>query len=65
MYSIDFLRKAFSASKREGLTIALFVVRFDVGVESVVRWLKQSELKVYGYCRRKIDMDDVCLLVEV
>lgn len=56
-YSIDFRRKVLSVRERECLTIAEVAARFDVGVASVVRWLKQPEPKKHGYRRRKIDMD--------
>ena len=44
-YSSDFRRKVLSVRKREGLTIAQVALRFDVGVASVVRWLKNPEPK--------------------
>lgn len=56
-YSIDFRRKVLSVRERDGLTIAQVARRFDIGVASVVRWLKQPGPEVHGYRRRKIDMD--------
>ena len=56
-YSSDFRRKVLSVREKEGLTIAQVAARFDVGVASVVRWLKNPEPKKHGHRRRKIDMD--------
>lgn len=56
-YSSDFRRKVLSVRQKEGLTIAQVATRFDVGVASVVRWLKSPEPQKHGYRRRKIDMD--------
>lgn len=56
-YSSDFRRKVLSVREKEGLTIAQVAVRFDVGIASVVRWLKNPVPKVHGHRRRKIDMD--------
>jgi len=42
-YSSDFRRKVLSVRKREGLTIAQVAARFDVGIASVVRWLKNPD----------------------
>ena len=39
-YSLDFRRKVLSVRKKEELTIAQVAERFDVGVASVTRWLK-------------------------
>ena len=47
-YSSDFRRKVLSVREKEGLTIAQVAARFDVGVASVVRWLKQPEPKIHG-----------------
>ena len=63
-YSSDFRRKVLSVREKEGLTIAQVAARFDVGVASVVRWLKQPEPKVHGYRRRKIDMDALARDIE-
>ena len=63
-YSSDFRRKVLSIRKREGLTIAQVAARFDVGIASVVRWLKNPEPKVHGYRRRKIDMDALARDIE-
>ncbi len=56
-YSLDFRRKVLSVRKKEGLTIAEVAVRFDVGVASVVRWLKHVERKPQGFRKRKIDLE--------
>lgn len=56
-YSIDFRRKVLSVREREELTIAEVAERFGVGVASVVRWLKDIEIKPQGFRRRKIDLD--------
>ncbi len=56
-YSVDFRRKVLSVREKEGLTIAQVAARFNIGVASVVRWLKQLEPKVHGFRRRKIDRD--------
>lgn len=63
-YSSDFRRKVLSVRKKEGLTIAQVAARFDIGVASVVRWLKRPEPKVHGHRRRKIDMDALARDVE-
>jgi transposase len=42
-YSSDFRRKVLSVRDREGLTIADVARRFNVGIASVVRWLKRPE----------------------
>ena len=57
-YSSDFRRKVLSVRKREGLTIAQVALRFDVGVASVVRWLKNPEPKrTRNKPATKIDME--------
>lgn len=56
-YSLDFRRKVLSVRKREGLTIAEVADRFDVGVASVTRWIKNVDRKPQGYRKRKIDLD--------
>ena len=56
-YSVDFRRKVLSVREKEGLTIAQVAARFNIGVASVVRWLKQLEPKVHGFRHRKIDRD--------
>ena len=63
-YSSDFRRKVLSVREKEDLTIAQVAARFDVGVASVVRWIKNPEPKVHGYRRRKIDMDALARDVE-
>ena len=42
-YSHDFRRKVLSVREKEGLTIAEVAARFDVGIASVVRWVKRIE----------------------
>lgn len=44
-YSSDFRRKVLSVREKEGLTIAQVAKRFDVGIASVVRWLKSPDPK--------------------
>ncbi len=39
-YPLKFRQKVIETRDREGLTIAAVAARFDVGVASVVRWLK-------------------------
>lgn len=56
-YSLDFRRKVLSVREKEGLTIAEVAVRFDVGVASVVRWIKNVDRKPQGFRKRKIDLD--------
>jgi transposase len=63
-YSSDFRRKVLSVREKEGLTIAQVAARFDVGIASIVRWLKRPEPKIHGYRRRKIDMDALARDVE-
>lgn len=63
-YSSDFRRKVLSVREKEGLTIAQVAKRFDVGVASVVRWLKNPEPKVHGFRRRKIDIDALARDIE-
>ena len=55
-YSLDFRRKVLSIRKKEGLAIAEVAVRFDVGVASVTRWIKNIHRKPQGFRRRKIDL---------
>lgn len=40
-YSIDFRRKVLSVREKEGLTMQEVASRFDVGVASVMRWVKR------------------------
>jgi Transposase len=42
-YSLDFRRKVLSVREADGPTMAEVAVRFDVGVASVVRWIKRPE----------------------
>jgi transposase len=56
-YSLDFRRKVLSVRKREGLTIAEVAARFDVGVASVTRWVKNIHRKPQGFRQRKIDLE--------
>jgi len=56
-YSLDFRRKVLSVREKEGLTIAEVADRFDVGVASVVRWIKHIDRKPQGFRQRKIDLD--------
>ncbi|SDY88054.1 Transposase [Nitrosomonas sp. Nm33] len=56
-YTLDFRRKVLSVRKKEGLTIAEVAARFDVGVASVTRWIKNIYRKPQGLRRRKIDLD--------
>ena len=56
-YSLDFRRKVLSVRKKEGLTIAEVAARFDVGVASVTRWVKNIHRKPQGFRQRKIDLD--------
>ena len=48
-YSLDFRRKVLSIRKKEGLAIAEVAVRFDVGVASVTRWIKNIHRKPQGF----------------
>ena len=43
--------------EKEGFTIAEVATRFDVGVASVTRWIKNIHRKAQGFRRRKIDPD--------
>ena len=63
-YSVDFRRKVLSVHEKEGLTIAQVAARFDIGVASLVRWLKQPEPKVHGFRRRRIDRDALARDIE-
>ena len=57
-YSLGFRRKVLSVRKKEGLTISEVASRFDVGVASVVRWLKTPEPSLTrNKGATKIDMD--------
>lgn len=55
-YSVDFRRKVLSVRRKKGLTIAEVAARFDVGMASVVRWIKNVERKPQGTRHRKIDL---------
>ena len=48
-YSLQFRKKALSVRTREKLTIAQMAERFDVGVASVVGWLKDIEPRLIRY----------------
>lgn len=56
-YSLDFRRKVLSVGEKEGLTIAEVAARFDVGVASVTRWVKNIHRKPQRFHQRKIDLD--------
>ena len=56
-YSLDFRRKVLSVREKKGLTIAQVASRFDVGVASVVRWIKHVERKPPGLRHRTIDLE--------
>ena len=56
-YSLDFRRKVLSVREKQGLTIAEVASRFDVGVTSVVRWIKRVQRKPPGFRHRKIDLE--------
>ena len=56
-YSLDFRRKVLSVRKKEGLTIAEVAARFDIGVASVTRWVKNIHRKPQGFRQRKIDLE--------
>ncbi|SFM58009.1 IS630 transposase-related protein, partial [Nitrosomonas communis] len=56
-YSLDFRRKVLSVREKKGLTIAEVAARFDVGVASVTRWVKNIHRKPQGFRQRKIDLD--------
>ncbi|MBX3629099.1 MAG: IS630 transposase-related protein [Nitrosomonas sp.] len=56
-YSLDFRRKVLSVREKEGLTIIEVADRFDVGVASVTRWIKDIHRKPQGFRKRKIDLD--------
>ncbi|SFL62127.1 IS630 transposase-related protein, partial [Nitrosomonas communis] len=55
-YSLDFRRKVLSVREKKGLTIAEVAARFDVGVASVTRWVKNIHRKPQGFRQRKIDL---------
>ncbi len=56
-YSLQFRKKALSVRTREKLTIAQMTERFDVGVASVVGWLKDIEPRLIRHkSATKIDM---------
>ena len=42
-YSSDFRRKVLSIREKKGLTIAQVAKRFDVGIASVTRWIKNPD----------------------
>lgn len=46
-YSIDFRRKVLSVRKKEKLTISEVATRFNIGIATVVRWIKRLEKKSY------------------
>ena len=56
-YPLKFRQKVLSVRAREGLTIAQAAARFDIGVASVVRWLKSPVPKATRNKKAtKIDM---------
>ena len=64
-YSIDFRRKVLSVREKESLTIAQVAERFDIGVSTVVRWLKTITPKPHGSRSRKIDLQALARDVEL
>lgn len=44
-YSVDFRRKVLAIREKEGLSLAKVAKRFDVGLNSVMRWSKNVEAK--------------------
>ena len=44
-YPISFRRKVLSVREKENLSIAQVAKRFDVGVASVMRWIKSPDPK--------------------
>ena len=55
-YGLDFRRKVLSVRQKEDLTIGEVASRFNVGIASVVRWLKEVHPKASGSRDRKIDL---------
>ena len=58
-YSHDFRKKVLDIRERENLSIACVAERFNVGIASVVRWLKQIERKPQGFRKSKLDLDQL------
>ena len=57
-YSLDFRHKVLLVRKRDNLTLQQVSDRFSVGVASVVRWNKCTDIKAYKRHKiRKIDPD--------
>lgn len=46
MYSLDFRRKVLSVRKKENLTILETSIRFNVGIATIKRWLKNINPKL-------------------
>ena len=64
-YSVDFRRKVLSVREKEDLTIDEVASRFEIGVASVVRWLRKLEpLPCRNKPSTKIDMDALARDVE-
>jgi transposase len=58
-YSLDFRQKVLKVRAIEGLSIADVAARFDIGIATVVRWLKRIEAKPHGFRRRKVDIEQL------
>ena len=57
-YSSDFRRKVLSVREKESLTIAAVATRFNVGIASVTRWIKNPTPQLTrNKPATKIDMD--------
>ena len=56
-YSIDFRRKVLSVRKKDELTISEVANRFNIGIATVVRWIRKLEKKPYRRIKpSKIDL---------
>ena len=58
-YPVLFRRKVLSVREEEGLTIAQVAKRLDVGVSTVLRWLKNIHPQPLNRGMRKINLADL------
>jgi len=64
-YPLKFRLHVLGVREKEGLSLAATATRFQVGVSSLVRWLKHPEPRQSGRRRGKIDMAALAQDVEM
>ena len=56
-YPLQFRTHVIATRKRYKLTLAETALRFNIGVASLIRWLKSPAPKAYPYRIYKLDLD--------